>query len=50
MIIWNLILVAIIIGLHGYWIYAVATYDWTKYDEDMTEIEKEIEELWKTHF
>ena len=24
----------LVIGLHGYWIYAVATYDWTKFEED----------------
>jgi hypothetical protein len=46
----NLILVLLVIGLHGYWIYAIATYDWSKHEEDMTEAEKEIEELWKTHF
>jgi hypothetical protein len=46
----NLILVAIIIGLHSYWIYAILTYDWSKHEEDMTEAEKEIEELWKANF
>ena len=30
----NIILVLIILGLHGYWIYAIATYDWSKFDED----------------
>jgi hypothetical protein len=30
----NLLLVAITVGLLGYWIYAVSTYDWTKFDED----------------
>ena len=30
----NLILLALIVGLHGYWIYAIATYDWTKHEED----------------
>jgi hypothetical protein len=30
----NLILLILIIGLHGYWIYAIATYDWTKFEED----------------
>jgi hypothetical protein len=30
----NLILLFLIIGLHGYWIYAVANYDWSKFDED----------------
>lgn len=30
----DLALVLIIIGLHGYWIYATATYDWSKHEED----------------
>jgi hypothetical protein len=30
----DIILVLIIIGLHGYWIYALATYDWSKFEED----------------
>jgi hypothetical protein len=30
----NLLLVAITVGLLGYWIYAVATYDWSKFEED----------------
>jgi hypothetical protein len=30
----NIILMLLVIGLHGYWIYAVATYDWSKFDED----------------
>ena len=30
----DLILALIIIGLHGYWIYAIATYDWSKFDKD----------------
>ena len=30
----NLLLALLIVGLHGYWIYAVATYDWSKADED----------------
>jgi hypothetical protein len=30
----NLILALLIIGLHAYWIYKVATYDWSKFDED----------------
>ena len=30
----DLALVLIIIGLHGYWIYAIATYDWSKHEED----------------
>jgi hypothetical protein len=24
----------IVIGLHGYWIYKVATYDWSNFEED----------------
>jgi len=38
----NLILVAIIIGLHGYWIYAIATYDWSKHDEDKTTYDNDM--------
>jgi hypothetical protein len=30
----DLCLALSIIGLHGYWIYAIATYDWSKFDED----------------
>ena len=30
----NIILALLVIGLHGCWIYAVATYDWSKFDED----------------
>jgi hypothetical protein len=30
----NLILLALIVGLHGYWIYALATYAWDKFEED----------------
>jgi hypothetical protein len=30
----NIILALLVIGLHGYWIYAIATYDWSKFEED----------------
>jgi hypothetical protein len=30
----NLLLVVIIFGLLGFWAHSVATYDWTKFDED----------------
>ena len=30
----DLALALIIIGLHGYWIYKVATYNWDNFDED----------------
>jgi hypothetical protein len=30
----DLLLLITVVGLHGYWIYAVATYDWSKFDED----------------
>ena len=30
----NLLLLILIVGLHGYWIHALATYDWSKFDED----------------
>ena len=32
----NIILALLVVGLHGYWIYALATYDWTKHEEDKT--------------
>jgi len=30
----ELILALLVIGLHGYWIYAIATYDWNNFEED----------------
>lgn len=30
----DLLLALLVIGLHGYWIYALTTYDWSKFDED----------------
>jgi hypothetical protein len=30
----DLLLALIIIGLHGYWIYKVVTYNWDNFDED----------------
>lgn len=30
----NLILALLVVGLHSYWIYALVTYDWSKFDED----------------
>ena len=30
----NLALLVLIFGLVGYWAYAVATYDWNKFEED----------------
>jgi len=30
----DIILALLVIGLHGYWIYAIATYDWSKFKED----------------
>lgn len=30
----NIILALLMIGLVGYWVYAVATYDWSKFEED----------------
>lgn len=30
----NLLLAALIIGLHAYWIYKLCTYDWSKFEED----------------
>jgi len=30
----DLLLALIVIGLHGYWIYAIATYDWSNHEED----------------
>ena len=34
MMIVDLLLILIIVGLHGYWIYALSVYDWSRYDED----------------
>ena len=30
----NILLALLIIGLHGYWIYKLVTYDWSKFEED----------------
>ena len=30
----DLILVIIVLGLYGYWIYKLCTYDWSKFEED----------------
>lgn len=30
----DLLLALTIVGLHGYWIYALSTYDWSRFDED----------------
>jgi hypothetical protein len=30
----NVLLLLLMIGLVGYWAYSVATYDWTKFEED----------------
>lgn len=30
----DLALALLIIGLHGYWIYKLVTYDWANFDED----------------
>jgi hypothetical protein len=30
----NLLLAALVVGLHGYWIHALVTYDWSKFEED----------------
>jgi len=30
----NVLLALLIIGLHGFWIYKLATYDWSNFDED----------------
>ena len=32
--IFNLILVALTVALHWYWIYKLATYDWANFEED----------------
>jgi hypothetical protein len=32
--IFDLILVALIVALHGYWIYKLATYDWANFERD----------------
>jgi len=30
----KLLLILLVIVLHGYWIYKLVTYDWSKFDED----------------
>jgi len=30
----NLLLLILVVGLHGYWIYKVCTYDWSQFDKD----------------
>ncbi len=30
----NLILLVLVVGLHAFWIYKLATYDWNKFEED----------------
>lgn len=30
----NLLLAGLILALHGYWIYKLVTYDWSKAEED----------------
>ncbi len=30
----KLLLIVFVLILHGYWIYKVATYDWSKFEED----------------
>jgi hypothetical protein len=30
----GLILILIVVGLHGFWIYKLATYNWDNFEED----------------
>jgi hypothetical protein len=30
----DIILFVLIVGLHAFWIYKLATYDWTNFEED----------------
>jgi hypothetical protein len=30
----NLFLLTFVIGLHAFWIYKLATYDWSNFEED----------------
>jgi len=30
----DIILFVLIVGLHAFWIYKIATYDWNNFDED----------------
>jgi hypothetical protein len=30
----NVILALLVIGLHGFWIYKLSTYDWSNFEED----------------
>ena len=30
----DILLAGLIVGLHGYWIYKLSTYDWSNFEED----------------
>lgn len=38
----NLLLLFLIVFLFGYWIYSVATYDWSKFEEDQEQAKKDF--------
>jgi hypothetical protein len=41
-IISNLTLLVLIVLLFGYWIYSVATYDWSNFDQDQEQAKKDL--------
>jgi len=38
----KLILLLLIVILFGYWIYSVATYDWTNFEKDQEQAKKDL--------
>mgnify|MGYP000523721942 CR=1 FL=1 len=38
----DLLLGLLIIGLHGYWVYKLVTYDWSQYDEDQKQLDEDF--------
>lgn len=38
----NLLLLALIVGLHGFWIYKLTTYDWSNFEEDQKQAMKDF--------
>jgi len=38
----NVLLGLLIVGLHGYWLYKLVTYDWNNFDEDQKQAMKDF--------
>lgn len=38
----KLVLLLLIVGLHVYWIYSVATYDWSNFEKDQEQAKKDF--------